>query len=61
MRSSRGLVNDQQFFSKVYVWVLFISGFYYFVFSRVNTLILGTSKDYNSPLSLQGRSYTRWV
>jgi hypothetical protein len=28
MKSSRGFKNDHQFFLKVYVWVLFVSGFY---------------------------------
>ncbi len=39
----------------VCIWVLLSC------FSRASTLILGTPKDYNSPLSLQGRSQKGWV
>ncbi len=34
MRSSRGLESGQWLFSKVYVWVLFVFGFYCFVFQE---------------------------
>jgi hypothetical protein len=34
MRSSRGFESDQQLFSKVCVWVLFISGFCCFTFQE---------------------------
>ncbi len=36
-------------------------GFLLFCFSKANTLILGTPKDYISPLSLQGQSQKGWV
>jgi hypothetical protein len=60
MKSSRGLESDQQLLNSlclcfVCIWVLL------FYFSRTNTLILGTPKDYISPLSLQGQSKKGWV
>jgi hypothetical protein len=61
MRSSKGRENDQQLFSKVYVWVLFVSSFYCLLFQESVPWFLGTLKNYSTSLSLQGWPHKGWV
>jgi hypothetical protein len=61
MISSKGLESGQQLFSKVCVWVLFLSGFCYLAFQERTPWFLGTPNKCNSPLSLQGWSHKGWV
>jgi hypothetical protein len=60
MKSCRGFKSGEQLFSKVCVWVLFVSRFCCLVFREWVPWFLGTPNNYNSPLSLQGQSHKGW-
>ncbi len=61
MKSSKGFESGQQLFSKVCVWVLFIFGFCCLAFQERVPWFLGTPKNCNSPLILQGQTHKGWV
>jgi hypothetical protein len=58
---SRAASNFSQIFFPKFVFEFCSYLVLLFCFSRASTLILGTPKDWNSPLNLQGHSYTGWV